>query len=67
MEYDGTMTEPTCAVCGWLLSEHGMEGYPGHPFTYRDAAPDTDELDAENARENRMHRGMERFGGTFTG
>jgi hypothetical protein len=31
------------------------------------APPDTDEYRAEVAREDRMHRGMERFGGTFTG
>lgn len=64
--------EPGCSICGWVASEHEMEGYRGHWFTRRDVeaeAREESELAAErNAEaiaEGRKHRGMEWFAGSI--
>lgn len=62
---DEEAEEPTCAICGWLLTEHGMEGYPGHPFTHRRPETPADDAERETERiaEDRKHSGMARFFG----
>lgn len=66
--------EPVCAICGWLLSEHGMEGYAGHLFTHHDReAEEAESAEIERERaasiaaDDRRYRGMELFGGILTG